>query len=57
MTTELTVLCPECGFKMGKAGSAQSGRKKVQNWGCYRCGRRTITTPQGLIPFVRKSEK
>jgi len=34
--------CPECGAKMHKSGMAWSGRKKIQRWKCYNCGRATI---------------
>jgi predicted RNA-binding Zn-ribbon protein involved in translation (DUF1610 family) len=34
--------CPECGSKVHKAGMCWSGRKKIQNWMCSKCGRHTV---------------
>ncbi len=38
--------CPECGTKLGKAGSKWSGRKKVQKYQCSKCGRVVIATQE-----------
>ena len=39
------VNCPGCGKKMGKAGFVWSGKKKVQRWRCFGCGKLTMKIP------------
>ncbi len=34
--------CPECGHAVTKAGGAWSGRAKLQQFRCLKCGRVTI---------------
>lgn len=40
--TDNNLYCPECRNPVTKAGGAWSGRRKVQQFSCYKCGRKTF---------------
>jgi ribosomal protein L37AE/L43A len=61
--TDKEYYCPECGHKVTKAGGAWSGRTKLQQFRCLKCGRVTTkpyderSKPIDAIPFNHAEAK